>query len=102
MMSSYDCKTGKIEIAPGATLYARFHEEAHKEQHHTKAVIWRLWWHGRWFHGVQWLTTVLVEFDAYRRARRNMIRLDLWKPEYETEARLDLLSYFTKKALKAL
>jgi hypothetical protein len=98
-LSWYNCDTGEIVLSPSATLYARFHEEAHKEQHQTKCLFFRLWWYGRWIRGVQWVVTVLIELDAYRRARRNMIRLDLWNAEADTEGRHDISNYFTKRAL---
>ncbi len=95
--SFYDPTTGEIVLHPFATLFTRFHELAHKEQHETRCVFWRIWCFGRWIRGVQWLATLLLELDANRRARRNMIALDLWNPQAETEARQDLRSYFTRK-----
>jgi hypothetical protein len=98
-ISKYDTRTGMVTCQPGASLYVRFHEEAHREQHQSKSAIWRIWWYGRWIRGVQWVVTLLIEYDAYRRARRALERLGAWTAELETEAWHGLKSYIKRKEL---
>ena len=97
LVGKYNPDTGQIVLLPSASLHVRFHEEAHREQHQNQTAIWRVWNYGRWFWPTQWLVTLLIEWDAYRRTRRNMIRLDLWNAAAETEAREILWNYFTCK-----
>lgn len=91
--SHYNIDTGKIFLVPSATLYTRFHEEAHKEQHQTRCAIWRIYWYGRYIRGIAWLVILLIEFDAYRRARRRLERLGAWNAELAAEAHDALLSH---------
>jgi len=95
--SHYNAESGTIVLSPKACLYERFHELAHQEQHKTRLLIFQLW---RLFHrirGVGWLLTVLIEIDAYRRAKTVMQCIGCWTPDDEQYARRALRSYFVMK-----
>lgn len=95
--SNYNPKTRRINLAPDASLYCRFHELAHKEQH--ESAKWRICFAARFVRGFNWIITLLIEYNAYRRARRVMERIGIWSAEAEIEARDALRAYITRKEL---
>lgn len=97
MFNHYNPSTGKVALRSDASLYACFHELAHKEQHETLALPYIFWCGLRKLRLVGWLVTVWIEFDAYRRARVRLKRLGHWTDEAEKEARRMLMSYIVKR-----
>lgn len=97
MTSTYHPSTRQIHHAAGASLYARFHELAHAEQHERMTWLFIIWALGHKIPGVRHVVTVLIELDAHRRARVVMQRLGVWTPEAETEGRLSLRSYLKRQ-----
>jgi hypothetical protein len=87
LRSHYSPRDHKIVLRPDASLYARFHEEAHREQHETSAIVFHFWAH-LWFWPVLGrLVTLWIEIDADRRARRVMQKLGVWSVEAAKESR---------------
>jgi hypothetical protein len=97
MNSHFNPQSGKIVLIPGATLYARFHELAHAEQY--ESAKWRFWFSTRMVRGLSYLSTLWVEYDAHRRARRVMKRLGVWNADAAAEGNASLKSYITRKEL---
>jgi hypothetical protein len=95
--SLYDPRTREIKMSPGASLYSRFHELAHKEQHDTMAPVYLAWAIFRQIRFVDWFVTLCIEYDAHRRARRVMQRLEVWSDEACQEGRNNLISYAMRK-----
>jgi hypothetical protein len=100
MQSHYSPRDGKIVMAPGASLYARFHEEAHREQHETGATCFWIWRFAWFWPVVGRVVTLWIEIDADRRARKVMHKLGVWTVEAEKEARANLMSYFKRKEIE--
>lgn len=100
LRSHYSPRDRKIVLTPSASLYARFHEEAHREQHETNAVCFQFWAHLWFFPLIGRLVTLWIEIDADRRARRVMHKLGVWTVEAEKEARANLMSYFKRKEIE--
>lgn len=94
--SNYNPNTRRIFLEPDASLYCRFHELAHKEQH--ESARWRILFAARFVRGLTYLATLWLEYDAYRRARKVMEHLGVWSAEAETEARLALRAYKRKES----
>jgi hypothetical protein len=99
MNSHYSPVTRQIHLQPCETLYGRFHELAHKEQHEKNTLVFRAWVVGRWIRGVQWIVTVWIEFDAHQRARRAMEKLGLWNDAAKKEGWLNLKTYLTQRGV---
>lgn len=89
--SRYEPSTDAVHLAPGASLYCRFHEEAHREQCKTRR--WRFVANLRDFRLVNYLATLWIEYDALRRARAVMEKLGVWTEDAEQEARRSFYSY---------
>jgi hypothetical protein len=87
--------TKQIVLRPDASLYARFHEEAHRQQHLSAPRLFIVVCVLRGIRVVSYFATLAVEYDAYRRARRVMRRLGLWSEEACQEAKNCLISYVT-------
>lgn len=100
MTSFYDPRTRAIHLEPCASLYARFHELAHKEQHEKGAVCFYAWLVLRYFRVVGYLSILWIELDAYLRARRVMLTLGLWNDRACQEAKNNLISYARNKEIK--
>jgi len=100
MRSSYDPRTGEIHCSPGASLYARFHELAHKDQHENGAACYYAWLALRYFRVVGYLSILWIELDAILRARRVMLTLGLWNDRACQEAKNNLISYARMKEIK--
>lgn len=94
-MNCYDPRTDKILLEKGASLYVKFHEEAHREQ--CKSAKWRFIANLRDFRLVNYLATLWIEFDAMRRARVVMEKLGVWSDDVEQEARRSFYSYVRRK-----
>jgi hypothetical protein len=95
----YDTRTRRIYLAPDATLYARFHELAHKEQHEKMVpafVAWSIFYRIRL---VSYFVTLWIEWDANRRTRLVMERLGLWTDEACKEGEKNLMSYAMRKEI---
>lgn len=90
-MNGYDPRTDKIILEPDASLYVRFHEQAHQEQY--RCAIWRFWFALRHIPGVNYLVSLWIEWDALRRARSVMQKLGVWNDAAEQEARRGFYSY---------
>lgn len=88
-----------VILRDGASKYERYHEEAHQAQHDEKCLCWRVWHSANWVRGIEYLVTLWIEYDAYLRARREMIKNGDWNSETEKEARQGLLSYLKRKTL---
>jgi hypothetical protein len=95
--SHYNASTGTIVLDADACLYTRFHELAHQEQDKTGLFIFRLWKLLRRIRGVGWILTLVLEIDAYRRAKTVMQCIGCWTPDDERYARRALRSYFAMK-----
>jgi hypothetical protein len=95
--STYDVSTGTIVLDPDEPLYSRFHERAHQEQDQTNLFIFRAWKMFRRIRVVGWALTILLEIDAYRRAKTVMQCIGCWTPDDERYARRALRSYFAMK-----
>lgn len=87
----------KIVLRPDASLYARFHEEAHREQHETNSVVFWAWASLHFLRGIGWVVTVWIEWDANRRARRAMEKAGLWTKDAQSEARHSIMSYIKRR-----
>lgn len=99
MTSNYDIRTRKVTIAGSASLYERFHEEAHAEQDRESCLPFLVWLHLRQIRLLGYFVTLWVEFDAMRRARRALQKLGLWDQAAAREAKLCLMSYTRRKEL---
>lgn len=66
----YDPASGRIVFAGRPPAYAIRHEEAHRDQHRERTLLWRLW--SLRLPIVHRLVHVLLECDADRRALRLM------------------------------
>jgi hypothetical protein len=89
----YDPRTGKVGLQSDASLYACFHELAHKEQHEKLGLLFSVLCWSRRVRIVGWVINLWIEFDAYRRAKARLKRLECWNQASEKEARSGLLSY---------
>lgn len=96
-ISQYDPNTDTITLRLGASLYERFHEQAHQDQY--KSAIWRFLIHARGLRFVNYLVTLWIEYDALRRARTVMEKLGIWTDDAEQEARRMFFSYVRRKEL---
>jgi hypothetical protein len=93
----YDPRTGEIHLTSDATLWAKFHELAHKEQHEEMVpafVAWSIFYRVRL---VSYFVTLWVEWEAGRRTRRVMERLGVWNDEACKEGKKNLMSYAMRK-----
>lgn len=95
--SHYDPKTGEINLAPDASLYCKFHEIAHKQQHLARTWPYIFWRVGSCIPGLKYLATLLIEFDALRRARRTMRFLKIWNASHQREASHMFRSYIWRR-----
>jgi hypothetical protein len=98
----YNPATREIVLAPSASLYSRFHELAHKDQHESNSTVYIAWVILRRARAINYFVTLWIEFDAYRRTRRVMRRLGLWSDEVRQEARSYLRAYALRKAQREL
>jgi hypothetical protein len=95
----YSPRQRKIVVGADATLYVRFHEEAHREQHETVPFFFWLCVYARPLPFAGRYINLLLELDADRRARRIMRKLGIWSAEADRESRENLRSYFTRKEI---
>ena len=94
----YDPTTRKVFLSPTATLWTVFHEHAHAEQHAKTTFIYILWALFHQIRGIEYLVTILIEWDANRRARNAMIVNGIWTDEARQQARKNLLSYILRRS----
>lgn len=99
MRSHYDPRTREIVLSPCASLYCRFHELAHREQHETRAAPFLAWSKCCPIRVLGYFALLWIEWDAYRRARRVMQRLGVWSKEACIEARNTFISYVTQQEI---
>jgi len=95
--SLYVPATRTIVLSPDASLYSKFHELAHKEQHDKMVpafVAWSIFYRVR---VLNYFVTLWVEWDAHRRARRDMEKLGVWSEQAGQEGRNNLMSYAMRK-----
>src|SRR6266404_8348783 len=97
MKCFYDPETRQIVLTPDATLWARFHELAHKEQHDKMAFVFRAWTVMRYFRILNYFADLWIELDAHFRAKRVMQVLGVWSDEACQEGRNNLMSYAMRK-----
>jgi hypothetical protein len=97
MQNHYNPRSGTVTMRPDASLYAHFHELAHKDQHKELAWPYLFWCALRRLRLVGKVVTIWIEYDAYRRARSRLERLGHWTEEAEKEARRMLMSYIKPK-----
>lgn len=95
--SHYNAETRTIVLDEADPIYSRFHELAHQEQDKTNLLIFRLWKMFRRIRVVGWILTLVLEIDAYRRAKTVMQCIGCWTDDDERYARRALLSYFAMK-----
>jgi hypothetical protein len=95
----YSPRLRKVVVAADATLYVRFHEEAHREQHETAPVFFWLCIYASLLPRVGHYINILFELDADRRARRIMRKLGLWTSDADRQSRENLMSYFNRKEI---
>lgn len=96
--SYYDPKTDQLHLKPGASLYERFHETAHRDQWQNSR-LWRFVIRLRRIPFVKYLATLAVEYDALRRARQVMRNLGIWSHHASNEAGAMFNSYVKKEPL---
>ncbi len=89
----YDPKTRKVHLAPNATLFSAFHEYAHAEQHEKRTMLFCLWLVLHNLRVLGYVVTVLIEWDANRRAQNAMIANGIWTDEACEQAWEGLKSY---------
>lgn len=99
LQSHYSPRDRKVILAPGASLYSRFHEEAHREQHEQNAFVFWFWARAWFLPLIGRIAVIIIEIDADRRARRVMHKLGVWTAAAEKEARENITSYFTRKEI---
>lgn len=82
----YDPATGGNNLPETASIYSKFHELAHGDQHRNSPVMFiimislsNLWVIG-------YFITLWIEFDAMRRAKRKMMSFQLWDRARSQEA----------------
>lgn len=92
----YNTKTDEVRVAPDASLYCRFHELAHRDQW-KNSRLWRGLIRLTTVPRAKYLATLVVEYDALRRARRVMRKLGIWTPEASNEAGVMFNSYVKKE-----
>lgn len=92
-MNAYLPAKKQIVLDPNATLYAKFHEEAHRDQHLSSAFVFWAWYYGRVFYCLDYVVTLWIEWDAMRRSRKVMQALGVWTDDAKTEAYRGLKSY---------
>ena len=97
MRNEYDPRTRSITLRPDASLYAYFHELAHKEQHDTGAIAFELWCRLKRLRVLGHLLLLWVELDALRRARRALRRMGCWTDEAKSEAYRGFMSYIRQE-----
>lgn len=97
MTNHYDARTRQIHLRPDATLYTRFHELAHKEQHETKYCVFMAWLRFGGLRLVDYFLGLWLEIDAYRRARRVMEKLGCWNDEARQRARKCLMNHIRRR-----
>jgi hypothetical protein len=97
--NQYDPATDTITLRPDASLYVRFHEEAHREQYRTHS--WLVFLRNVFALSAlgNYLATIWIEFDALRRARRTMRALGIWNLSAAQEATRGFRSYVFRKEL---
>lgn len=103
--SHYNPDTGEVWLSDNATMYEVFHEHAHQKQHRSCARVWSAWFFGRFFPVINYFVTLWLEYDALRRAHKEMLRAErifkcrLWDDEVAKEARRRFRSYLLRREL---
>lgn len=98
MKSHYNPDQRKIVLHPNASLYARFHELAHADQHEKMVPAFAAWTIFYRVRVLNYFATLWVEFDANRRAKRVMKVLGIWDDGAAREARKNLMSYVARRS----
>ena len=89
----YDPSTGAVNLPESASLYAKFHELGHKNQHLCYPVIFIVMVSLSQIPILGYFVKLAMEWDAYRRAKRQMRYLGLWNKDRAREAGYSLRSY---------